>query len=377
MKIFMTRMKQISTNEISLIEDHHYPSYVNQIKRWLNRTENNITTLQENAINELFNKEEIQYFKELSKNDNLKNGVFIASGASEWAGSALRMTHCKPEYSGKIGFKGLINIMAGQLANKLGFTSYVASDATACISSLKIIDDAILQIQSGRLDRALLIGWDDTINSATLDVFGFTGASLTKKQYDSGILPSAFDNINGGFFIGNGVAYILLESEKAIESSKNEIHAEVISTYIGAEVNTNPIALTYKGYYDTMNNCLERSELNKEDILFVKSHGSGTSVNNEAELKAFNMIFENTETKITAYKPEIGHTMGASGLIETIIALNDLKENKIRSIKNNTNSNPQIVSNDIILEDSKNKYIMLNGSGMGNVFASVIIKTPE
>lgn len=377
MKVFITRTKQISTDEISFLDDKNYPSYVNKIDRWWDYTEDGKTTTHDNQIYELFDQEEMEYFKYLAEDSECRNGIFVGSGASEWAGATTRLAHVGRDYTVKIGFKGLINIMAGKLANELGFNDYIASDATACISSLKAMEDAVLHIKSGRLDRALVIGWDDQINTATLDTFGFTGASLTKKAYEGGKLPSAFDETNGGFFIGNGVGYILLENKKAKKESGNKSKAEIISTWVGAEVNKNPLALTENGYFDCMENCLNESGLEANDILFVKAHGSGTGVNNKAEYNAFLKIFEFSDTVITSYKPEIGHTMGASGVVEMVIALDDIKDHKIRAIKNNNSNNKKIVSKNITVTNPKNKYIMFNGSGMGNVFASVIIKNKQ
>jgi 3-oxoacyl-(acyl-carrier-protein) synthase len=65
--------------------------------------------------------------------------------------------------------------------------------------------------------------------------------------------------------------------------------------------------------------------------------------------------------------------MGASGAVELSILLKDQKKNRIRGIKNNSSSDVRILSQDIT-RNLNGELVLLNGSGMGNVFCSIIIR---
>ena len=368
--IYITKMEAIYTDKYEISQNHPYQSYVNHMPDlYLNIKET--ATATGNFAAELFDSKTIKELREISKKPG-KNGFFVGAGAAQWAGSS-RGTDRFPykEQQGKTPFLTVINIAAGKLANMLGYADYIATDATACISGVKAMHDAMIMIKLGYIDRAIVFGWDDQINNATLEVFGVTKASLTKEDIESGKKPSAFDDKNGGFLIGHGFGYVLLENKKSIKKTKNKPIAEIKSIFVGAEYVGNPLTLTSNGYINAMKNAIKESGVKKSKISFIKAHGSGTVRNNEEESKAIKAVF-NDKIPVTSYKPEIGHTMGPSGLIEMIIALEDLKKGFIRPIKNKTRDESQFLSKKM---KAKNvKYFLCNSSGMGNVFASCVIK---
>lgn len=369
-QIFITKKKAIYTDKISESDTHRYPTYLYQIPEFFKGIDK-MKTPSGNMAEMIFDPETKKELKEIASKPG-KNGFFVGAGAAQWAGASRgTQDYLKEEPCNKIPVLSIVNIAVGKLANTLGFNDYRATDATACISSLKALQDAIIMIELGYIERAIVFGWDDQINNATLNVFGATKASLTKKLYDSGVKPSAFDETNGGFFIGHGLGYVLIEGKKSLKQTHSKKLAKVISTFVGAEVSSNPLSLSSDGYYNTMSECLKRSNLKKGNISFIKAHGSGTKRNNEEESKAIEELF-GKKVKVTSYKPEIGHTMGASGILELIIALNDLEKNKIRGIKNRTVKDKRYLSKDI--KANGVKYFMCNSSGMGNVFASAIIE---
>lgn len=368
--VFITKKKAIYTDEISLSRKHEYQAYVNEIPDFYNNVENTRSATG-NMAEAMFDPETEEELKEISRKPG-KNGFFVGAGAAQWAGSARgAQLMYEQEPWNKVLMLSVINIQAGKLANKLGFNDYIATDATACISSLKAIQDACIMIELGYIDRAIVFGWDDQINNGTLQVFGTTKASMTKTQYDKGMRPSAFDDENTGFLMGHGIGYVLIESKKSIKKTKSKKMARIVSTFVGAEASNNPLSLSAAGYYNTMKQCFERSNLEKSEIAFVKAHGSGTKRNNSEESAAIEELF-GLDMRITSYKSEIGHTMGSSGVIELIIALDDLEEGKIRGIKNRTTKSKRFISKDIKSKGAK--YFMCNASGMGNVFASMIVE---
>ena len=369
-KIYITKLDSEYTDTISIVEHNRFPQKCNVIHKYWKDLDLPKTLPTINMYESLV----LPVEKDLAKISKFpgRNGLICASGTSEWAGSSKMLTHLDPNYDTKNITMGLVNIATGMRANKLGFTDYISSDASACASSLKAIYEAQLLFNSDELDRILILGWDDQINNSTLEVFGITNASLKLKDEEAGKIPSAFDSKNGGFRIGHGMAYCLLETEESIKETKNIPIAELISSSFGGESNSNPLGISPNGYIKQIKNVLKKSGLKPEDISFIKTHGTGTTLNNKAEKEALETIFGDSFIA-TSYKTEIGHTMGASGLIELDIALKDAANNKIRGIKNRTEVDDVFLSKDIEKKDID--YILCLSSGMGNVFGAFIAKT--
>jgi 3-oxoacyl-(acyl-carrier-protein) synthase len=269
------------------------------------------------------------------------------------------MTESTPDFPTKIGFLGLINISGGSVAHRMKIQKYLSTDATACVSSLKCIQDAELLIASGIIEKAVILGWDYQVSSCTREVFGKLGASITKEEYENGRVPSAFRKGNGGFLIGAGIGYIVLEKE-----CENPI-AKVASISTQFFSDGNPLSVDSEGYINVMETAYNESGYSEINVL--KSHGTGTCANNEAEGNAIEKVLGD-RCIVTSYKPIIGHTMGASGAIELSMILDDYKRGNITGILNKED-HPQYINKDT---PPSGNIFMCNAAGMGGVYTSMV-----
>lgn len=368
MNIFITKSKSIYTKDF-MLKGERYPQNVHSIESFFDGTDSGYKYICENIYSELFPEEEIVSFNELANKEG-KNAVIIASGTSEWAGSGTHLPHVKPEYTLKTPFFTLINILSGKVVNKLGWHDYLTTDATACISGYKAFLEAELIMKEGLADRVLVIGVDDQINSLVLELFGMLEASISPELEAKGVKPSAFDDINYGFRLGHGAGYILLENDHSLKESGNTPIATLNNTSLTAEKLGNPFGQSSdgSGYEKIIRQVLEKSKVDKNDISFIKTHGTGSKSNNSAEKNGIKKVFGENFIA-TSYKPEIGHTLGANAIVELDIALKDAQNGFVRGIKNRTKYDEQFLSYDKDMDVSK---ILFLGSGMGNVYAASI-----
>ncbi|HAK60375.1 MAG TPA: beta-ketoacyl synthase, partial [Nitrospiraceae bacterium] len=66
-----------------------------------------------------------------------------------------------------------------------------------------------------------------------------------------------------------------------------------------------------------------------DDVGFIAAHGTGTVYNDAMEMGAFRAVFTHAAMPLYSIKGGMGHTMGAAGLVETIIALRSLRERTV------------------------------------------------
>ena len=77
-----------------------------------------------------------------------------------------------------------------------------------------------------------------------------------------------------------------------------------------------------------MQSALKQAALHPEDIDYISAHGTATNFNDEMEAIAFNRSgLQNTP--LNSLKGYLGHTLGASGLLETIIGMHSLYQNTL------------------------------------------------
>jgi 3-oxoacyl-(acyl-carrier-protein) synthase len=362
MRIFIKESGSITTNETSFRNDSQYPSYVHQIEAFFKRTQTGLRLPTQNMIDALIKK-----YPQLNDVAGVgRTGLLVASGTSEWAGTGRTMVLAEPDYGTRIGFLQLVTIQAGMVAKRLGIQDYLATDATACASSLKCIEDAKHLIKAGVIERALILGWDDQISSCVLEVFNGLKASISKEAYESGQLPSAFDDTHGGFLVGAGVGFLVIESEDVCLDPV----AEILGTSNRLHATLNPLGCKAEGYKRTMTEALNEARLKGGAIDVIKSHGTGTKLNNSAEKEAIISVCGEGNL-VTSYKPRIGHTMGASGAIEIDMMLNDFKRGLISGIKNNTTPSTQFINQDT---PPRGRNFLVNAAGMGGVYSTVVGK---
>lgn len=297
-----------------------------------------------------------------------KTAFILAAGNSNFAAEGRKLTEENNlSYQYKILPLSLTQIYAGRLASLFGNVEYIATDATACASSLKVLMDVQTLIKMYGYDRVIVLGVEDQVNNLTLNFFGESGASLTEKiANDEGVVPSAFDSKNFGFRIGQGAVLAVFEKEGI---AKNSI-ARLVSAYSASESGVNAIGQREdgEGFKKVIQGCIDLAKIDSKQIKVVKTHGTGTKSNNQAEKTALLNCLP--EFVATSYKQKIGHTMGASGLLESVLLL---KSKNVPEILNRTEKDSVFLSEAI----DKPKGLMLSlAAGMGNVYSAALFE-PE
>jgi 3-oxoacyl-(acyl-carrier-protein) synthase len=305
------------------------------------------------------------------RNRNGKTGFILASGNSHFAGiNPKNAPENRLSYDYKFLPLTLTQVYAGRIAQMCGAEDMVITDASACASSLKVMMNVCEMIRMYHFDRVIVLSLEDTVSNLVLKFFGETKAVNTKEIEDTGVLPSAFDDINGGFNIGQGAVFAVFENYRYAKNSK----AQLISAYTASESSTNAIGQREdgQGFVKAIKGTLDLARMKYNEINIVKTHGTGTKSNNQAEKAALQQIFPR-EFIATSYKQRIGHTMGASGLLETCLLIDDIKKGMVPAIPNRTKKDNIFLSDTIFLGGNFN--ILSLAAGMGNVYSAAIFRT--
>ena len=366
--IYLTHYRTASTTNVELFDDIIYPQKVNWFPETYNRVKSGLVYVPHKLAEKVLDPELLTYLRE---NPVGKTAFILAAGNAHFAGIGQRPYDSRLTYTYKFLPFTLTQVYAGRIAQSCGDMDMVTTDSSACASSLKVMMDVVNLIDFYDYDRVIVLTVEDGVSNAVLEFFGDSKAVLTQKQEDTGIKPSAFDSVNAGFRVGQGAAFAVFESESAVSRQRITPHALLIGAYNASERSTNAIGQCEdgEGFKKVIEGVLHYSHTRADEIKIVKTHGTGTASNNKAEKSALNQTLQGFIA--TSYKQKIGHTMGSSGLLETLLLLGDIKAGFVPAIENRTESDSVFLSESTSPPDG---LIMSLAAGMGNIYSAAIFK---
>jgi 3-oxoacyl-(acyl-carrier-protein) synthase len=365
--IYMTHCETLSTTETTVYEDIAFPQRVHIVKDTFRRAKSGLFYPPHKAFDKVILQETIDYV--VNNPVKGKTAFMFAAGSQGWMGTSGRYdrnTEAELHYKTKIPFLTLTNIYAGRIASIFHVHDHVSTDASACASGLKVLMDMQNLFWHYGFDRAIVLAGEDSVCVPSLEFFGDAKANI---PLDSTRVPSAFDGANTGFHVGQGAALAVFERE---HPNMSKPMAKFLGAYTSAENNTNPLGQRPdgEGYSKAIDGALTVAKLDKRDVKIVKTHGTGTDANNKAEKAA--LLRSLDEFVATSYKPRIGHTLSASGLLETGLLLNDLERGIVPQILNRTEADDVFLSYDA--PAPQGPFLSL-AAGMGNIYSAALFST--
>jgi len=254
-----------------------------------------------------------------------------------------------------------------KIADYFGGFSYVSTPSTACSSAANAIMLGAELIRTGVVDIAIA-GGSECITKFHLN--GFNSLMILDKN-----ICRPFDETRAGLNLGEGAAYLVLESENLAK----ERHVEplcVLSGYGNACDAYHQTASSPEGdgAVLAMSQALENSGLRPTEIDYINAHGTGTSNNDESEGRAVAKVFSERIPYISSTKSLTGHTTSAAGSVEAVVCvlaiLNDF-------VPGNFNFSKQMEilpfsPQKDVLRNVKLKHVLSNSFGFGGNNSSLV-----
>lgn len=191
--------------------------------------------------------------------------------------------------------------------------------SNACISGVSALIFARRMILSGRYDNMIVVGVD------VQNRFIISGFASFKSL--SSELCRPYDASRCGLNLGEACGAVMLTKTGtsdlvAIDGGSASDDANHIS---------GP-SRTGDGLYFAMRDAMSEAGVGPADVDMLQMHGTATAYNDEMESKAAGLAGL-SDVPAQSLKPYFGHTMGASGIIETILAAEELKRGIFLGVK--------------------------------------------
>lgn len=363
--IYLNDYRYAATTATELLDDIRHPQRVH----WFPETYNKVGTGLFYPPHKLAEKVmDAELAKSLRENPVGKTAFILAAGNGHFAGiNPLNRGKSRLTYEYKFLPMTLTQVFAGKTAQAFGAVDHIVTDSTACASGLKVLMDVQTLMTFYGFNRVVVLAFEDAVSNLVLDFFGESQASLAQKEVEAGIKPSAFDDTNYGFHVGQGAVLAVFEDKPGANPK-----ARLLGAYTAAEACGNAIGQTDngEGFVKAAVGALDMAKLTPACVSVIKTHGTGTKSNNQAEKTAITGLFP--DFVATSYKQAIGHTMGASGLLETCMLIDNMTSGFVPAIPNRTQDDDVFLSHDV--EAPKGAILSL-AAGMGNVYSAAVMTT--
>lgn len=213
---------------------------------------------------------------------------------------------------------------ADRLRVTLGPFARVATICSACSSGANAIAHAATWIESGQVASAL-VGGTDALCRLTLTGFNALGATDTGPC-------RPFDRNRAGLTLGEGAAFLVLESERVALARGARVLAWLSGWAAASEAHhiTQPEP-SARIPAMLLVESMRRAGVRPADVDYVNAHGTGTIPNDAAETLALHAALRGEADRVfvSSSKGQLGHTLGAAGAIEAAITVLSLVEQRI------------------------------------------------
>lgn len=200
------------------------------------------------------------------------------------------------------------------MADHFGIFDEVATLSTACSSAANAIMLGARLLKAGEADL-VVAGGTEALSRFHLN--GFNSLMILDHE------PCRpFDMTRAGLNLGEGAAFLVLESEEMAQQRKVTPHAYLTGYGNACDAfHQTASSENGEGAYLAMTEALAMAQLSAKDIQYVNAHGTGTPNNDQSESVSLKRVFGDEMPMVSSTKSFTGHTTSASGSIETVICI--------------------------------------------------------
>ena len=270
-------------------------------------------------------------------------------------------------------FRVMGHSVAANVAQALGITGRVLAPTSACSTSCQAIGLAYEAVALGRQD-AVLCGGADEYHPLTTGTFDLMLAASAGYNDAPEKTPRPFDVARDGIVCSEGAGVLLLESFDSAKARGAEILAEVV----GFSSTSDPSSIANPDpnpLYRCMREALETASIAPEAVSYVNAHATGTVQGDIAESKAIAMLV-GENAPVSSLKGHMGHTMAASGALETVACVHMLQKQMLLPTRNLENPDPQCAGVSLLqqAESRPVSVIVKNNFALGGINCSLVLR---
>ncbi|MBW3605456.1 MAG: beta-ketoacyl-ACP synthase II [Actinobacteria bacterium] len=289
-------------------------------------------------------------------------------GAGTWETQHTTLLEKGPERVSPLLIPMLIpNMVAGHIAIEFNANGPNLVTATACTSGATAIGVARDLLRTGACDVVITGGTEAGLTPLSIAAFGQMHA-LSGRVDDPAAASRPFDADRDGFVAAEAGGVLILERADDAAARGATVRARLLG--YGASADAYHITAPDPdgvGVGLAITAALDSAGITPRDVDHINAHGTSTPLNDAAEGRVINRIFDGDTPPVTSTKGVTGHSLGAAGAIEAAFAVLTIQHGRIPPTANLDKQDPEI-DLDVVSgapRDATVDVVMSNSFGFG------------
>jgi len=265
------------------------------------------------------------------------------------------------EYSEASFNNAHLDVLAKNIADFFGFQTQSIVVSNACVSGILAVSIAKRMIQSELYDNIFVVAGDE------VSEFVLSGFNAFQAMSDLPCKP--YSKNRTGVSLGEATAAVLISAE-----SKDAKIKVIGDSSINDANHISGPSRTGEGLFRSIQNALKEAQIDAHKLDYISAHGTATPFNDEMEAIALSRL-NLQKAPINSLKGFYGHTLGASGLLETVIAIESANKNMLFESKGFDEIGVSETINVIEKnEEATINYFLKTASGFGGCNTAVVFE---
>lgn len=254
-----------------------------------------------------------------------------------------------------------LDVLAQNVANFFRFQTQPIVVSNACVSGILAVSVAKRMIQSELYDNVFVVAGDE--------VSEFVLSGFNAFQAMSELPCKPYSKNRTGVSLGEATAAVLVSAE-----AKNAKIKVIGDSSINDANHISGPSRTGEGLFRSIQNALKEAKIEAKKLDYISAHGTATPYNDEMEAIALTRL-DLQNVPVNSLKGFYGHTLGASGLLETVIAIESANQNKLFESKGFDEIGVSEAINVIEKNEERNiEYFLKTASGFGGCNTVVVFE---
>lgn len=270
-------------------------------------------------------------------------------------------------------FKIMNHSCAANLTQRFAITGRVMAPSAACSTGCQNIGLAAEAIAMGKQD-IMLCGGADELHPLTVGTFDILQAASTGYNDAPTSSPRPFSTDRDGIVCSEGAGMLVLESLESAQARGAEILAEILGFSLTADP-SNLASPSAEAIAKCMQCALDDAGVASSEVQYVNAHATGTILGDAAESAAIGSLFGD-KPRVSSLKGHMGHTMAASGALETIATISMMHNGLAIPTRNLINVAPDCsgISHLKQLEYGPVSIALKNNFALGGINTSIVLR---
>ncbi len=254
-----------------------------------------------------------------------------------------------------------------------GFKGVNHNIANHAVGGMQAIIEAYHTIKQGLANRAIVVAYD--VGTEPQALFYYDKLGVVSAQH---LKP--FDKAHDGTILAEGAASLVVESEASAQARGATCYAEIIGGMSATEA-SGLFSIEADGAQlaGLMERTLANQHVNPANVGLLVAHGNGNQKSDVSEAQAVCAVFGERQVPVTAFKWAMGHTLCASGVLDTVLATYALRAKYAPGIANLDTLAPECATLDATREtrnlDKNKPYALVINRGFASMNACLVIKS--